>query len=94
MMEIGHEEKKKKGAFFIEENGERLAELRYFKSAPGTITIYHTEVEEKFRGEGIGQDLVGAAVNYARAHKLKIVPECPYAKKVIERTPGFQDVVA
>lgn len=94
MMEIRHEEQKKKGAFFVEEDGERLAELAYFKSAPGQITIYHTEVREKLRGEGIGQDLVSAAVQYARENNLKIVPTCPYTKKVIDRTPEFHDVLA
>jgi len=94
MMRIEHKEEKKKGVFFIEENGERLAELAYFESAPDEITVYHTEVSDKLRGEGIGQDLVGAAVSFARENKLKIVPTCPYAKKVIDRTPEFQDVLA
>ena len=94
MMKIEHEEKGKKGIFFIDENGERLAELVYLKSAPAVITIYHTEVNEKLRGEGIGQDLVAAAVSFARENKLKIVATCPYAKKLIDRTPEFQDILA
>lgn len=64
-MKIEHEERKKKGTFFINENGERLAELAYFKSAPSEITIYHTEISEELRGEGIGQDMVAEAVSYA-----------------------------
>jgi len=94
MMEIEHKEKGRKGTFFIEENAELIAELQYFTSAPGEITIYHTEVGEKFRGEGIGHDLVAAAVNYAREKGLKIVPKCPYAAKVINETPEFQEVFA
>ncbi|MEO7540171.1 MAG: GNAT family N-acetyltransferase [Pyrinomonadaceae bacterium] len=93
MMEIRHETKGKKGMFYVEENGERLAELDYLANAPGEITIYHTEVDEKLRGEGIGQDLVAAAVKHARDNKLKIEPKCPYAKKVIDRTPEMQDVL-
>lgn len=94
MMKIGHEENKKKGTFFVVENDERLAELAWFKSAPGQITIYHTEVDPKLRGEGIGQDLVAAAVGYARENKLKVVATCPYAKRLIDKTPDYQDVVA
>jgi predicted GNAT family acetyltransferase len=93
MMEIRHETHKKKGMFVVEENGERLAELDYLASGPGEITIYHTEVDEKLRGEGIGQDLVAAAVKHAREHNLKIVPKCPYAKKVIDRTPEMRYVL-
>ena len=59
----------------------------------GTMTIDHTEIHEKLRGEGIGQDMIKAAVEYARANGLKIKADCPYAKKVIERTPEFQDVL-
>ncbi len=94
MMNIKHEEHKKKGTFFIDENGERLAELAYSKSEPSEITIFHTEVSEKLRGEGIGQDLVAEAVSFARRNKLKIVATCPYAKKLIDRTPEFKDVLA
>lgn len=93
-MEIKHEELKKKGVFFIDEGGERIAELEYFASAPGAITVYHTGVNEKFRGRHIGDKLVAAVVNHARENRLKIVPTCPFTKKVIDRTPEYQDVLA
>ena len=93
-MEIKHEEQKKKGTFFVEENGERLAKLEYFHSAPGKITIYHTEVNAKLQGKHIGGKLVEAAVNFARENSLTIVPTCSFAKKVIDRTPEYQDVLA
>jgi predicted GNAT family acetyltransferase len=58
------------------------------------MVIDHTEVDEKLRGEGVGEDMVRAAVEYARENDLKINPACPYARKVIERTPELQDVLA
>jgi len=93
MMQIQRHDHGQKGAFYIEENGEWIAELSYIKNN-GTMTIDHTEIDEKLRGEGIGQDMVKAAVEYARENSLKIKPLCPYARKVIERTPEFQDVLA
>ena len=93
MMQIQRDEHGRRGAFYIDEDGEWIAELTYIKS-DGTMTIEHTEVDDKLRGEGIGQDLVRAAVEYARDNELKIKPLCPYARKVIERTPEFQDVLA
>jgi predicted GNAT family acetyltransferase len=92
-MQIQRDEHGRKGAFYIEENGEWIAELTYSKN-DGTMTIDHTETDVKLRGEGIGQDLVKAAVEYARENDLKIKADCPYAKKVIDRTPEFQDVLA
>lgn len=92
-MQIQRDEHGRKGAFYIEEEGEWIAELTYFKTGD-TMTIDHTEVDEKLRDEGIGQDMVKAAVEYARENGLKIKAVCPYAKKVIETTPEFQDVLA
>ena len=92
MMQIQRDEHGRKGAFYIDENGEWIAELTYVRD-DGTMTIDHTEIDEKLRGEGIGQDLVKSAVEYARDQGLKINAVCPYAKKVIERTPEFQDVL-
>ena len=93
-MDIKQEEAKKKGSFFIEEDSERVAELQYFHSAQGQITIYHTEVDEKLRGKGIGEDLVANAIAFARETRLKVVAQCPYAHKVIERTEEYKDVLA
>lgn len=92
MMQIQRDEHGRKGAFYIDEDGEWIAELTYF-TVGDTMTIDHTEIDEKLRGEGIGQDLVKAAVEYARANGLRIKATCPYAKKVIERTPEFQDIL-
>ncbi len=93
-MEIRHEENGKKGEFYIDEDGKRLAKVQYFASAEGQITVYHTEVDAKFRGEGIGEDLIGAVVKFAQENNLKIDPTCPYARKIIEETPGFDSVLA
>ena len=93
-MEIQREEHGRKGAFFIDEDGEWIAELTYFRSGDNQITVDHTEVDEKLRGKGVGEDLVKHVVEYARENGLKIKATCPYAKKVIESTPEYQDIAA
>ena len=92
-MEIQHDNNKKKGAFYIEDDGERTAQLLYFYSAPSEITVYHTEVDVRHRGQKIGDKLVAALVGFARDNGLKVVATCPFTKKVIDRTPEFQDVL-
>ena len=93
-MKINREEHGKKGAFFIEQDGEWVAEMTYVKSGENEITIDHTEVDGSLQDKGIGKDLVEAGVKYARENNLKIVPVCPFVKKVIDETPEFQDVLA
>jgi len=93
-MQIQREEHGRNGAFFIDENGEWIAELAYIKSGDGQITIDHTEVDEKLRGQGVGEELVKAAVDFARENGLKIKLICPYARKVFEKNPDYSDVLA
>ncbi|HSU26627.1 MAG TPA: GNAT family N-acetyltransferase [Pyrinomonadaceae bacterium] len=92
-MQIQREEHGRNGAFFIDENGEWIAELAYIKSGDGQITIDHTEVDEKLRGQGVGEELVKAAVDFARENGLKIKLICPYARKVFEKNPDYSDVL-
>jgi uncharacterized protein len=93
-MQIQNEEHGAKGAFFIEQDGEWIAEMTYRKSGENTIIIDHTEVDKSLQGEGVGKELVEAGVEFARKNNLKIVAECPFAKKVIDEAPEFQDVLA
>ncbi|MCW3108839.1 MAG: N-acetyltransferase [Segetibacter sp.] len=91
-MIIQHSEDETSGAFYVEENGSRLAEMVYSKK-PGRMIIEHTEVDDSLRGQNIGFQLVENGVEYAREQHLKIVPLCKFAKKVIERQHEFQDIL-
>ncbi|MFN2413149.1 MAG: GNAT family N-acetyltransferase [Pyrinomonadaceae bacterium] len=93
-MEIKREEHGQHGAFYIEKDGEWIAELTYIRRGSDRIEIDHTEVDASLRGQGIGEDLVKSAVEYARENSLKINPVCPYTRKVINETAELQDVLA
>ena len=92
-MNVRHEEVKRKGTFFVEEKGERVGEIGYFHSAPGKINIYHTEVVERLRRKGVGGELIKAVIDYARENGLQIVATCPYARKVIEGTREYRELL-
>ena len=92
-MEIKFEEGTTKGVFYYEENGARLAEMTFSKAGDKLIIIDHTEVSEKLRGMGAGNQLVTAAVTHARRNNIKILPLCPFAKSVFDKTPAFNDVL-
>jgi predicted GNAT family acetyltransferase len=94
MMEIKRDEHGKKGAFYIEENDEWVAEMTYVKTGDNEITIDHTEVDKALRGEGIARDLLAEAVKYARENGLKIKATCSYAKIALYENPEFKDVLA
>ena len=92
-MEIQQEDNGKKGVFFIEENGEVVAEMTYVWSGEDKIIIDHTGVSEKLGGKGIGKQLVHKAVEMARENQIKILPLCPFAKKVFDKTEDYKDVL-
>jgi predicted GNAT family acetyltransferase len=37
--------------------------------------------------------MVKATVDFAKENKLKVIPLCPFAKSLIEKTPEFQEVL-
>lgn len=92
-MLIQHRQKENHGVFFVEEDGDVFAEMRYSHAPGGPMIIEHTEVDEELRGRNVGYELVHAAVEYARTHNFKISPVCTFAKSVFDHKVDFQDVL-
>ncbi len=92
-MEIKLERKGRKGAFYIEKDGKRVAEMTYVLAGKTRMIVDHTEVGEELRGTGAGKRLVRAGVEYARENGLKLKPLCSFADAIINKTPELQDVL-
>jgi hypothetical protein len=92
-MKIEHNKEGMNGVFYIEDNGERLAEMTYYLKGENKMIIDHTEVDEKLRGKNIGLQLVETAVEFARSEQLKVVPACVFAKSVFEKNEELRDVL-
>ena len=83
----------KKGSFFIEIDGKQEAEMTFVFAGEDKIIIDHTGVNPGNEGKGLGKQMVAQAVTYARENNIKIIPLCPFAKKVFDKTPEFRDVL-
>ena len=83
----------KNGYFYIEVDGKLAAKMTFVYAGSNKIIIDHTEVNEAYNGKGFGKQMVAQAVAFAREKNLKIIPLCPFAKKVFEKTPEYQDVL-
>jgi predicted GNAT family acetyltransferase len=92
-MELTHKQDGKKGMFYMEDGGKKIAELAYVFSGDTKLIIEHTEVYPGNEGKGLGKQLVNAVVEFARKNGYKILPVCPYAKTVLERSDAYQDVL-
>lgn len=82
-----------KGTFFIDVDGKQAGLMTFVFAGDDKIIIDHTEVDTAYNGKGFGKILVQKAVEFAREKNLKIIPLCPFAKSVIDKTPKFQDVL-
>lgn len=92
-MEIKHRKLDQKGEFYIEVNGQMAAQMTYVYAGDTRIIIDHTDVGSVLRGQGAGKQLVQAAVEFARQNHLHILPLCPFAKSVFDKTPEWKDVL-
>ena len=93
-MNVEHKSSSSKGVFTLKNEDETVGRMTYSKAGDDKFIIDHTEVEEKFIGTGHGIRLVKAAVEFARENNLKIIPLCPFAKSVFERSADLRDVLA
>ena len=94
MHPIVHSEAEHRGAFFIEQDGRRVAEMTYSRVNAGLVIIDHTEVDPSLSGQGVGRKLLDAAVAWARETHTKFLVTCPFATAQFARDPSIRDVLA
>ena len=90
---VHHEKSGHRGAFVWMQEGKRLAEMTY-TVAGSRVIIDYTTVDDALRVQGIGAKLVRGAADWARSDNVKLMPLCPYAKSVFDKTPDYSDVLA
>ncbi len=91
-IDIAHEDTPERGAFFVEREGLRLAEMTYSRTGPSRIIVDHTEVNEALRGLGVAGLLLARLVAWARETGTRVHATCPYAKAQFQKDTSIQDV--
>jgi predicted GNAT family acetyltransferase len=89
---VQHERAPHDGVFFIMRGAERVGELTY-RMLGETAIVDHTWVSPALRGAKLAPILVEAVVQWARRENRKISPACSYVRSVMDRTPGYADVL-
>jgi predicted GNAT family acetyltransferase len=65
-----------------------------YEMKPGVMVLTHTFVPVELRGQGLAEKLVRAALDHARAERLKVVPACSYVGVFLQRHPEYQDLAS
>ena len=61
--------------------------------AAETWVFESTEVDPKFRGQGLAGKLVRAAMDDVRGRSVLVKPECSYVVTWFQRNPDYQDLL-
>jgi uncharacterized protein len=72
--------------FEVFEGGE-LAGFSEYKRSDGSISLRHTEVDDRFEGRGLGSALARGVLDAARDDRLDVLPHCPFMAAYIREHP-------
>ena len=73
--------------------GEQVAVADY-RLQENVLTFTHTEVPDAFKGKGIGASLAKAGLDYAEQQGYRVVPQCSFFAKYIQRHSEYAHLVS
>jgi uncharacterized protein len=73
--------------------GDEVAGFLQYRARPGLIALIHTEVGDRFEGQGLASRLIAFALDDARARELAVLPFCPFVNAYIQRHREYVDLV-
>ena len=87
-----------KTEFYIALDGNIVAQLEFVpcnreRDQKEIILINHTLVSDRYRGRGLGRELINRVVKYARSENRLIIPVCPFAKMILEGNNEYKDIL-
>jgi predicted GNAT family acetyltransferase len=75
---------------FTATSGGYTGELAYSTPAEGVVDFTHTFVDEELRGQGVGEALARAGLDYARQHHLRVQTSCKFMAAFVRQHPEYQ----
>ncbi|GEO03282.1 hypothetical protein AAE02nite_09460 [Adhaeribacter aerolatus] len=78
--------------FYADVNGEE-AELTYTYPEETVLDLDYTYIPPSARNQGLSDQLVQAALDFARAQNYLVIPSCPVVEAFVKRHPEFQDLL-
>jgi predicted GNAT family acetyltransferase len=76
----------------VSRDGE-LAGFAIYRRRPELIAFVHTEIDERFEGEGLASRLVRDALEDARREGIAVLPFCPFVNGYIKRHAEYAELV-
>ncbi|MCP1388398.1 N-acetyltransferase [Corynebacterium sp. TA-R-1] len=73
--------------------GGELAGFADYSDLIGVRVMPHTEVDPKFRGQGLSKPLIKYALDDIRERGMGVVPMCSAVSACIDANPEYKDLV-
>ena len=77
---------KNHGGFNLYDKNSKIGEMAISISNQ-ILTVYHTEVDEAYAGQGLAKNLLDEMVEYVRKNNMQVIPLCPYVFAQFKRHP-------
>lgn len=85
-------ENREAGRYAIAVDGEPAGFAQY-RDRGRALAFVHTEIDDRYEGQGLGGRLVSAALDDVRSRGLAVLPFCPFVRGWIARHPEYLDLV-
>ncbi len=73
---------------------DRVVGIAEYADRGEVLVFHHTEIDASLRSNGLGAELVRAALDDVRARGLHIIPTCWYVAEFVELHPDYRDLLA
>jgi predicted GNAT family acetyltransferase len=80
------------GRFEIAVDGD-LAGFANYHAVGENLDFTHTEIDDRYEGQGLGSTLIRAGLEAARDRGMGVLPHCPFVRRFIERHQEFLELV-
>lgn len=75
-------------------DGDDVQGFADYRVSGDVVTMIHTEVDDRFQGQGVAGRLVRHALDDIRDRGLRVRPVCEYVAGYLNKHPEYADIVA
>lgn len=70
-----------------------VAGLAAYRESDGVVTVTHSEVNPRFRGQGLANELARRTLDQLRERGVKVVPLCPFFAHYVSEHHEYDDLI-
>ncbi|MCO8276963.1 N-acetyltransferase [Actinoplanes sp. TRM 88003] len=73
--------------------GDDVAGFAVYRVRDGVTTVTHSEINPRFRGQGLGNVLAQRTLDQLREQGARVYPSCPFFAKYVAEHPEYDDII-